>query len=162
MNKILAIDFSTANTGYAFHHPETGEYIVGALNGGKSKSYIERVDLMIKQICDIIEEYRLYNYSVAIEEPIITMKTKGTINLIRANGYFLSGIRTRYNIGFIDIPNSRWASYNFIKGKRPERKQQSMAILESFNIVDKKDINDDMADAFCILLYTDSLGDREE
>ena len=36
------------------------------------------------------------------------------------------------------------------------RKAQSIEILKSYNIVPDNDINDDMADAFCILLYVES------
>ncbi|RRD48451.1 hypothetical protein EII12_10985, partial [Buchananella hordeovulneris] len=36
------------------------------------------------------------------------------------------------------------------------RKVQSIEILKSYNIVPDNDINDDMADAFCILLYVES------
>ena len=157
MTKILAIDFSTTNTGYAFHDPMTGEYVVGSVSGGKSKDYLERTKVIAEAIENLVIEYRLYNYFIAIEEPIITMKTKSTMNLIRANGFFLGHMFTKFNMGYIDVPNSKWASYNFIKGKRPERKQQSIAILESYDIIKDKKVNDDMADAFCILLYMNSM-----
>lgn len=157
MTKILAIDFSTTNTGYAFRSPETGEYIVGAISGGKDKSYLERTKVIAEGIGKLVIEYGLYDYFIAIEEPIITMKTKSTMNLIRANGFFLGYMFTKFNMGYVDAPNSKWASYHFIKGKRPERKAQSIAILESYDIIKDKKVNDDMADAFCILLYMDSM-----
>ena len=42
------------------------------------------------------------------------------------------------------------------KGKSKARKEQSIDILKSYNIVPDNDINDDQADAFCILLYVES------
>lgn len=157
MTGILAIDFSTTNTGYSFHSPKTGEIIVGSVSGGKSKSYIERVMLISEQIGNIVIEHNLYNYFIAIEEPIITMKTKSTMNLIRANGYFLGYMFTKFNMGYVDVPNSKWASYHFIKGKREERKKQSMEILKQSGLIPTDKVNDDMADAYCILLYVDSM-----
>ena len=96
---------------------------------------------------------------IAIEEPIITMKTKGNISLVRCNGYFLAMMYDKFNIGSIDVPNSKWTSFNLIRGKRPERKEQSMAILKSADIVPEEVVNDDMADAYCILLYVESMED---
>ena len=47
-----------------------------------------------------------------------------------------------------------WLS--LIKGKSKARKEQSIDILKSYDIVPEDKINDDMADAFCILLYVES------
>lgn len=156
MNKILSIDFSTTNTGYAFHNPLNNEFVVGSINGGKSKDYMERTKLISMALIEIIEHYNLSDYFIAVEEPIITMKTKSNINLIRANGFMLAMLYDKFDMGYIDVPNSLWASYNLIKGKRPERKEQSINILKKYNIVPSDKVNDDMADAFCILLYMDS------
>ncbi|WP_218061459.1 hypothetical protein, partial [Paenibacillus kribbensis] len=82
--------------------------------------------------------------------------SKGNISLIRANGSFLGVMRNRHNIGYVDVSNSMWCGYHLIKGKSKARKEQSIDILESYNIVPKDKINDDMADAFCILLYVES------
>ena len=100
--------------------------------------------------------YLVFDYFIYIEEPIITFKSKGNISLIRANGSFLGVMRNRHNIGYVDIPNSKWCGYHLIKGKSAMRKVQSIEILKSYNIVPDDDINDDMADAFCILLYVES------
>lgn len=156
MNKILSIDFSTTNTGYAFHNPLNNEFVVGSVSGGKSKDYMERTKLISMALIEIIEHYNLSDYFIAVEEPIITMKTKSNINLIRANGFMLAMLYDKFDMGYIDVPNSLWASYNLIKGKRPERKEQSINILKKYNIVPVDKVNDDMADAFCILLYMDS------
>lgn len=156
MNKILSIDFSTTNTGYAFHNPLNNEFVVGSVSGGKSKDYMERTKLISMALIEIIEHYNLSDYFIAVEEPIITMKTKSNINLIRANGFMLAMLYDKFDMGYIDVPNSLWASYNLIKGKRPERKEQSINILKKYNIVPNDKVNDDMADAFCILLYMDS------
>lgn len=158
-SKILAIDFSTSNTGYAFHHPETGEYIVGSISGG-SKSWTDRVDKIIAEMKKVIEEYEIQDYFIAIEEPI-KGRGKGAITLIRANGYFLGAMKLLFNMGFVDVPNATWASYNFIKGKREERKEQSMDILRASGLFDESEIDDDKADAYCILLYMDSLNKGE-
>lgn len=155
-SKILAIDFSTSNTGYAFHHPKTGEYIVGAISGG-SKSWTDRVDKIIAEMKKVIEEYEIQDYFIAVEEPI-KGRGKGAITLIRANGYFLGAMKLLFNMGFVDVCNSTWASYHFIKGKRPERKEQSMAILKSYNIIPEEEVDDDKADAFCILVYCENGG----
>jgi Holliday junction resolvasome RuvABC endonuclease subunit len=159
MNKILAIDFSTKDTGYAFRNPLTNEIVVGAIKGGKDKDPLERTKLIAEGIGELIEYYNLHDYFIAIEEPIITMKTKGNISLVRANGYFLALMFSKFNIGSVDCPNSKWASFHLIKGKRAERKEQSQAILRSYKIVPDEVVNDDMADAFCILLYMESQGE---
>lgn len=158
MTKWLSIDFSTKETGYAFRNPLTNEMVVGSINGGKSKDPIERTRLIAEGISELIEYYNLEHSFIAIEEPIITMKTKGNISLVRCNGYFLAMMYSRFNIGSVDISNSKWTAYHLIKGKRPERKAQSMAILKSYNIVPDEDVNDDKADAFCIQMYVESLG----
>lgn len=159
MTKWLSIDFSTKETGYSFRNPLTNEIVVGSINGGKSKDPIERTRLIAEGIIELIEYYNLEDSFIAIEEPIITMKTKGNISLVRCNGYFLAMIYDKFNIGSIDVPNSKWTSFNLIRGKRPERKQQSMSILNSAGIVPEEVINDDMADAYCILLYVESMED---
>lgn len=156
--KLLAIDFSTKDTGYAFRHPITNEYVVGAIKGGSNKDPLERTLNIANQMSDIIKDYSIEDYFIVIEEPIITMKTKGNISLVRANGYFLALMRERFSVGSIDIPNSKWASYHFIKGKREQRKEQSIAILKGYDIVEDEYINDDMADAFCILVYCENGG----
>ena len=156
MSKALAIDFSTSNTGYAFRNPLTNEYVVGSIAGGKSKDPLERAKQIADGITEIIEHYNLFDYFIYIEEPIITFKSKGNISLIRANGSFLGVMRNRHNIGYVDVPNSKWCGYHLIKGKSALRKVQSIEILKSYNIVPDNDINDDMADAFCILLYVES------
>lgn len=153
MEKILAVDFSTANTGFTFKHPLSGKVCVGSVDGGKSKDPLERTKLMAESIGDMIEQHGLEDYFIAIEEPIIVRRTKGNISLVRANGYFLGYLRLRFNIGSIDVPNSVWASHNLITGKRAERKKQSMAILDRAKIVPSDMINDDMADAYCIWVY---------
>lgn len=158
MTKWLSIDFSTKETGYAFRNPLTNEMVVGSINGGKSKDPIERTRLIAEGIIELVEYYNLEDSFIAIEEPIITMKTKGNISLVRCNGYFLAMMYDKFNIGSVDVSNSKWASHNLIRGKRPERKQQSMAILRSAGIVPDEVINDDMADAYCIMLYVESLG----
>ena len=76
--------------------------------------------------------------------------------MIRANGSFLGVMRNRHNIGYVDISNSMWCGYHLIKGKSKARKEQSIEILKSYNIVPEDKVNDDMADAFCILLYVES------
>lgn len=154
--KILAIDFSTKDTGYSFRNPLTNEVVVGAIKGGSNKDPLERTKLIAEGISELIEYYNLHDYFIAIEEPIITMKTKGNISLVRANGYFLAMMFSKHNIGSVDVPNSKWASYHLIKGKREERKKQSQLILKQANIVPEEVINDDMADAYCILMYMES------
>lgn len=158
MTKWLSIDFSTKETGYAFRNPVTNEMVVGSINGGKSKDPIERTRLIAEGISELIEYYNLEHSFIAIEEPIITMKTKGNISLVRCNGYFLAMMYDKFGIGSVDIPNSKWTAHHLIKGKRPERKAQSMAILKSYSIVPDELINDDQADAFCIQMYVESLG----
>lgn len=153
MEKIIAIDFSTANTGYAFTHPLTGNKVVGSLSGGKSKDPLERTHVIVEQLAEIVEHYMIEDYFIAIEEPIIVQRTKGNISLVRANGYFLSAMRIKFNMGYIDVSNSKWASFHLITGKRPERKKQSMDLLKRANIVPEDKVNDDMADAYCILLF---------
>ena len=154
--KILAIDFSTKDTGYSFRNPLTNEVLVGAIKGGKDKDPLERTKLIAEGISELIEHYNLHDYFIAIEEPIITMKTKGNISLVRANGYFLALMFAKHNIGSVDVPNSKWAAYHLIKGKREVRKEQSQLILKQANIVPEEVINDDMADAYCILMYMES------
>ena len=161
MSKALAIDFSTSNTGYAFRNPLTNEYVVGSIAGGKSKDPLERAKIIADGITEVIEYYNLFDYFIYIEEPIITFKSKGNISLIRANGSFLGVMRNRHNIGYVDIPNSKWCGYHLIKGKSAMRKVQSIEILKSYNIVPDDDINDDQADAFCILLYVESQENKQ-
>ena len=117
---------------------------------------MERAKIIADGITEIIEHYNLFDYFIYIEEPIITFKSKGNISLIRANGSFLGVMRNRHNIGYVDISNSMWCGYHLIKGKSKARKEQSIEILKSYNIVPDNDINDDQADAFCILLYVES------
>lgn len=150
---ILAIDFSTASTGYAFTHPLSGDKVVGSLSGGKSKDPMERTNVIAEQLIEIIEYYAISDYFIAIEEPIIVRRTKRNMSLVRANGFFLAMMRAKFNMGYIDVPNSLWASHHLITGKRAERKKQSMKILEAAKIVPVESINDDMADAYCILTY---------
>lgn len=156
MEKILAIDFSTTNTGYAFKAPLGGHYVIGSLSGGKSKDPLDRTAVMIEQLFEIIDYWAIEDYFIAIEEPIIVQRTRGNISLVRANGYLLGALRLRYNMGKVDVPNASWASYHLITGKRKERKEQSMNILAGTGLVPNEAINDDMADAYCILSYMET------
>lgn len=153
MINILAIDFSTTNTGYAFRY--NGKFIVGSV-AGKGRSAIDKARYISEEIGKIVEEYNIQHYFIAIEEPIIRFKTKGNIALIRANGYFLSYMREVYNMGFVDVPNKKWCAYNLIKGNHDQRKEESKELLKSYNLVPEEEVNDDMSDAFGILLYMES------
>lgn len=157
--KAIAIDFSTASkkeegTGYAFRTKD-GELIVGSLRGHsyKLKAW-DRTYNMAQALKDLIEEYDLQDYHVYIEEPIVGRGIKGSINLINCNGYFL-GLIDSVTDGFTFVPNSKWASYNLISGKREERKKQSIEIMNSDLGLDSND--DNMADAYGILKYIESL-----
>ena len=153
----LAIDFSTTNTGYAYK--KNNRVVVGSISGGKAKTDIsERTQNIINALIDMIEAEGLQDYFVAIEEPIITMKTANTMKLIRCNGMLLAALRHKFNMGFIDIPNVKWASYSLIKGKRKERKAASIEVLRQSGLVPEEQLNDDMADAYCILLYVMNSG----
>lgn len=152
MNKVLSVDFSTKSTGYAFMLPN-GKFVVGSVKGGSSKDPLERTKLMADSIAEVVEYHGIQDYFIAIEEPIIAQRTKGNISLVRSNGYFLSSMRERFGMGYIDIPNSKWTAYHFIKGKRELRKKASIKVLKQAKLVPIDLVNDDMADAYCILLY---------
>ena len=158
MTKVLAIDFSTTNTGYAFK--KNNDIVVGSISGGNSKDPYERTGLIINALIEIIESWGLAEYFIAVEEPIIKFKTKSNITLIRAHGMLLGALLNRFNMGFVDIPNVKWCSYNLITGNREQRKKESIELLKRSDLVPEEAINDDMADAYGILLYSLSeLGD---
>lgn len=156
---ILAIDFSTASkkkegTGYAFRTKD-GELIVGSLKGYASKLKAwDRTYNMAQALKDLVEEHELQDYHVYIEEPIVGRGIKGSINLINCNGYFL-GLISGFTDGFTFVPNSKWAAFNLISGKREERKKQSCDIMNSDLGLNSDD--DNMADAYGILKYIESL-----
>lgn len=155
--KFLSIDFSTTSTGYAFE--KDGVTYVGSI-GSKAKNVYERTEEIIQGVSDMIEEYNIEDYFVAIEEPIITFKNRSNINLIRCNGMFLEAVRQKFNMGFVDVPNSKWASFNLIKGKRAERKESSIDLLRQSGLVPEEQLNDDMADAYGIHLYMKTQGGK--
>ena len=75
MKKILAIDFSTASkkdegTGYAFR--KDGQLYVGSIKAYHSKKNAwERTFDIVNAIKDIINEFDLKDYHLAIETPIM-------------------------------------------------------------------------------------------
>lgn len=124
----------------------------------KVKNIYERALMMADAIQEIIEFYGLSDRMIAIEEPII--KFKNSMSLVRSNGIFVQAMRERFNMGFIDVPNNKWCAYNLIKGNNKKgkdapnsRKQQSIDVLRKAKLVPEEMLNDDMADAYCILKY---------
>ena len=119
--KFLSIDFSTQNTGYTFQDND-GNYVVGQIpvSNTKVKSPYERTQLIIEALSDMIIEYNLMDRLIAIEEPIIVFKN--SMSLIRSNGMVLGALRQKFNMGFIDVPNVKWASYHLIKGNNKKGK----------------------------------------
>lgn len=146
----LSIDFSTTATGYAYK--QNGEYIVGVIKGGKGSAW-ERTAQIAETIKEMIIEDSLQNYHIVIEQPINVRNKKTAITLANCNGMLL-GMLQAVTDGFTFIPNSSWASFHLIGGKRTERKEQSKAILlHDLGL----DLGDDEADAYCQLKYVESL-----
>ena len=82
MKKILAIDFSTASkkdegTGYAFR--KDGQLFVGSIKAyNPKKNAWERTFDIVNAIKDIIDEFDLKDYHLAIETPI-WVETESTV-----------------------------------------------------------------------------------
>lgn len=146
----LSIDFSTTATGYAYK--KNGKYVVGVIKGGKGTAW-ERTAQIAEALNDMIVEEDLIDYHIVIEQPINVRNKKTAITLANCNGMLL-GMLQNITDGFTFIPNSSWASYHLISGKRAERKEQSKAIL--FHDLGF-DLGDDEADAYCQLKYVESL-----
>lgn len=146
----LSIDFSTTATGYAYK--KNGKYVVGVIKGGKGTAW-ERTAQIAEALNDMIVEEDLLDYHIVIEQPINVRNKKTAITLANCNGMLL-GMLQNITDGFTFIPNSSWASYHLISGKRAERKEQSKAILLHDLCLD---LGDDEADAYCQLKYVESL-----
>lgn len=146
----LSIDFSTTATGYAYK--KNGKYVVGVIKGGKGTAW-ERTAQIAEALNDMIVEEDLLDYHIVIEQPINVRNKKAAITLANCNGMLL-GMLQNITDGFTFIPNSSWASYHLISGKRAERKEQSKAILLHDLCLD---LGDDEADAYCQLKYVESL-----
>lgn len=146
----LSIDFSTTATGYAYK--KSGKYVVGVIKGGKGTAW-ERTAQIAEALNDMIVEEDLIDYHIVIEQPINVRSKKTAITLANCNGMLL-GMLQNITDGFTFIPNSSWASYHLISGKRAERKEQSKDIL--FHDLGF-DLGDDEADAYCQLKYVESL-----
>lgn len=150
MMNYLSIDFSTTATGYAYN--KNGKYVVGVIKGGKGTAW-ERTAQIAEALNDMIVEEDLLDYHVVIEQPINVRNKKTSITLANCNGMLL-GMLQQVSNGFTFIPNSSWASYHLISGKRAERKEQSKAILlHDLGL----NLGDDEADAYCQLKYVESL-----
>lgn len=146
----LSIDFSTTATGYAYK--KNGRYIVGVIKGSKGTAW-DRTAQIADALNDMIVEEDLLDYHIVIEQPINVRNKKTAITLANCNGMLL-GMLQQVSNGFTFIPNSSWASYHLISGKRAERKEQSKAILlHELGL----DLGDDEADAYCQLKYVESL-----
>lgn len=109
MKKILAIDFSTASkkdegTGYAFR--KDGQLYVGSIKAyNPKKNAWERTFDIVNAIKDIIDEFDLKGYHLAIETPIMGRNRKHSITLANCNGYFIGAIDGLVN-GYTFIDNS--------------------------------------------------------
>lgn len=146
----LSIDFSTTATGYAYK--KNGKYVVGVVKGGKGSAW-DRTAQIAESIIEMIKEDGLSDHHIVIEQPINVRNKKTAITLANCNGMLL-GMLQSFSDGFTFIPNSSWASFHLISGKRPERKEQSKAILlHDLGL----DLGDDEADAYCQLKYVESL-----
>lgn len=162
MSKILAIDFSTGSkpkegTGYAYRDSK-GEIHVGTiLCYDKKLNAWERTYNVVQALKDMIEQDGLQGYHLAIETPIIGRSRKGSINLANCNGYLIGSLDGILN-GFTFIDNSKWCAHHLITGKREQRKEESKQLLISSGLVPKDKVDDNMADAYGILLYAESLG----
>lgn len=162
MKKILAIDFSTGSkkdegTGYAFRDKD-GQIIVGSIKPYSSKKNAwERTYDIVNAIKELIEEFDLYDYHVAIETPIMGRNRKHSITLANCNGYFIGAIDGLVN-GYTFIDNSKWCAYHLITGKREQRKAESLELLKASGLVPDNCKDDNIADAFNILTYAESLG----
>ena len=146
----LSIDFSTTATGYAYK--KNGKYVVGVIKGGKGTAW-DRTAQIAEAIKAMMIEDELLEYHIVIEQPINVRNKKTAITLANCNGMLLGMLQVVSN-GFTFIPNSSWASYHLISGKRAERKEQSKEILlHDLGL----DLGDDEADAYCQLKYVESL-----
>ena len=116
----------------------------------------DRTEDIAVALIDMIKGLGLKDYHIAIEKPLNVRNKATSITLANCNGYLL-GRLAPYTDGFTFIDNVSWCSYNLITGKRKERKKQSMEILASSGIVPLEQVNDDMADAYCILLYSQTI-----
>lgn len=108
-------------------------------------------------IKDIIDEFDLKDYILAIETPIMGRNRKHSITLANCNGYFIGAIDGLVN-GYTFIDNSKWCAYHLISGKREQRKKESLELLKETGFVDSNCKDDNMADAYNILTYCESLG----
>jgi Holliday junction resolvasome RuvABC endonuclease subunit len=97
------------------------------LEGGKGSAW-ERTAQIAETIKEMIIEDSLQNYHIVIEQPINVRNKKTAITLANCNGMLLGMLQAVID-GFTFIPNSSWASFHLISGKRTERKEQSKAIL---------------------------------
>lgn len=162
MKKILAIDFSTASkkdegTGYAFRTLD-GQLFVGSIKAYSSKKNAwERTFDIVNAVKELIEEFDLYDYHLAIETPIMGRNRKHSITLANCNGYFIGSIDGLVN-GYTFIDNSKWCAYHLISGKRDQRKDESLELLKQTGLVSLDCKDDNMADAYNILTYCESLG----
>lgn len=160
MKKILSIDFSTGSKkgegcGYAFRDAD------GVLFYGSIKPYTKgstmhsRTDLIIEAIQDVVLKHELQEYDICIEKPILAGNSGKSIELAQWNGYFLGMVHSLTDGGIYNIPNSKWASFHLIKGRRPERKKESCRLVSELIGHETKD--DNLADAVNQLLYCEAI-----
>lgn len=154
LKKILSIDFSTSNCGYSFK--ENGKYYYGSIEG-KGKTAWERTEWIAHNLIDLIDTYDLKGCHMIVEEPIIGRNQKGSITLANCNGLFI-GLVHEHISSFEFVSNTKWCSFNLIKGKRLERKRESMELLINHLLkdVDEFEVCSDEADAYCQLLYKEA------
>lgn len=143
--KILALDQSTASTGFAV-------FIKNHLK--KSSCYKPSGDLFtrINQTKNYIKELIEDNdINFVFIEDIQYQKNQKTYKILANLQGVIINLLVELNIQFEIIPPSRWKSWNGIKGrKRAEQKENTKEkVKEMFG----RDFEEDEADAICIGLY---------
>lgn len=158
--RMIAIDASTKSTGIAIFDKNTllhYECITSA-----STNVFKRIDVMIKRINELIEEYKI---EYAVIEDVLPEDVRNNQNTFRAlvylQGFILHSL-DKHKIDWKFFTSSQWRKCCGIhtgpRVKRETLKQQDIAFVKkNYNI----NVNDDIADAICIG-YAEVCGKEEE
>lgn len=143
--KILALDQSTASTGFAVfignHLKKSGCY-------KPSGDLFTRINQTKNYIKELIEDNDI---NFVFIEDIQYQKNQKTYKILANLQGVIINLLIELNIQFEIIPPSTWKSWNGIKGKK--RAEQKRNTIEKIKEIFGREATEDEADAICIGLY---------
>lgn len=145
MTNVLALDQSTACTGYAIFINQNLEKSGIYKPNGK---LFERIHQTKEYIRELVNNN---NIDYVFIEDIQYQKNQRTYKILANLQGVIINLLVELNIQFEIISPSRWKSWNGIKGRK--REQQKRNTIEKVKEIYGKEALEDEADAVCIGLY---------